>query len=149
MMNLSQLLKLSPGHWGTLVVAYLGCICSGVLILFRYRPEIVHDYDVLKLILLGSAIIMPLLVWNIVILLPLAVANHLTPDEKDDEKILAPAFTQSSLALFVVVYSAVFLSYWLCLSFRGFLYTAAIEQVIFTIAVLMKSCTEFRHNKES
>ena len=137
-MDIQQLTKIPAKHWMLAFSFYMGFACSGVLVLMRFRPDLVHDFDILKLILVGSALIMPAFTWNCIALLPLMVATNLTPNPNEDANILGPMLTLSAMASFATVNTSLVLSYIFMLSFRGFFWLAAVAQIVFTIWAFTK-----------
>ena len=132
-MDIQQLTKIPAKHWMLAFSFYMGFACSGVLVLMRFRPDLVHDFDILKLILVGSALIMPAFTWNCIALLPLVVFTNLTPNPEEDAIIIGPILTLSAMASFATVNTSLVLSYIFMLSFRGFFWLAIVTQLVFTI----------------
>lgn len=137
-MDIKQLTNIPAKHWVLALAFYMGFVCSGVLVLMRFRPDLVHDFDILKLILVGSALIMPAFTWNCIALLPLVVFTNLTPNPEEDEKIIGPILTLSAMASFATVNASLVLSYIFDLTFRGFFWLAVAVQIVFTIWAIKK-----------
>lgn len=137
-MDIQQLTKIPAKHWMLALAFYMGFVCSGVLVLIRFRPDLVHDFDILKLILVGSALIMPAFTWNCMALLPLVVFTTITTNPEEDEKIIGPILTLSAMASFATVNASLVLSYIFKMSFRGFFWLAVAVQIAFTIWAITK-----------
>jgi len=136
--DIQQITNIPARHWGIAFTFYMGFVCSGILVLLRFRPDFIHDLDVLKLILVGSSIVMPVYIWNFLIIVPIMMFQTITTDLKDDNNFWGPSLTLAAIASFATLNASLVLSYLLHLSFRGFFWLAIIIQIIFSIWAFKK-----------
>lgn len=56
--------KVKTDHLFTTILSFVSIISPGVLILFMYKPELIYQFDIFKILLLSLSITMPLLTLN-------------------------------------------------------------------------------------
>jgi hypothetical protein len=96
---------------GLVLMVFMSAVCSGFLVVFQFKPDLVIELDVLKLILLGSALTLPLFMFTTYVSFVVARAR--------DAGIMGHLLMGSMLT-FATIYGPLMLSYVFHLSFRAF-----------------------------
>lgn len=62
---LEDIQKIRTDHVGNAILGFVAIVSPGVLCLYLFKPTLIYQFDVFKLLLISSALTMPLLTFNI------------------------------------------------------------------------------------
>lgn len=105
-------------------MVFLSTVAPGCLIWYWFRPEVLTDYDFLKIAVLSLALTLPVLILNIALISVPPISKYRT-----DVSPLK-ALIYGALVSFVALYLSLLLVYFLNLCFKVFLLTVAIANAI-------------------
>lgn len=81
---LAEIDKLKGRHFLFGLIAFLGTIGPGFLIIYRYHPELVEKYDIGKLVLFASALTLPFSFAYLLTYIAVETSNKETSVEPND-----------------------------------------------------------------
>lgn len=115
------------------VLVFLGVIAPGFLVLYLYKPELIETLDIAKLVIFSSALTLPLLVINVMVLMFVFVR----PDDNFDEKQMDYIIGGTAINI-LVYYGAIVAAYekdWPFLKFLGRLAISEVVVILFFVTV--------------
>ena len=128
---LSSFLKLEYKHIWLCVSIFLGTIGAGFLIVFQFKPELVGQYDIFKLLIFSLALTLPLLFFNT---LPISFLYDQLPDDYENETAKNVDITRGALLLNAIIfYISLLVCHFASFKFKWFLaIVAGLEFLLFT-----------------
>jgi hypothetical protein len=125
------------------ILVFLSTVAPGVLVIFYYKPELIHELDVLKLIVLSAAITLPLIVVNSMIITFLYQGEGTLPAK------LGAILFDAMLTSFFFLYFILFISWFQSLSFKIFVMLAVILELALLIVCFRIGFPKFKkHNSD-
>jgi|SRR5665213_904840 len=116
---LSSFLKLEYKHVWLCISGFLGTVAAGFLVIFQFKPELVEQYDVFKLLILSLGLTLPVLFFNTV---PISFFYNELPDDYENETAKNVDITRGALLLNAMVfYFALLICHFASLKFKWFL----------------------------
>jgi len=129
---ISEIKDLTAKHVIWYLIGFLATIAPGFLIIFYFRPQVIEKYDALKLVLLSSALTLPLLVVNA------SLVFTFIPESEDHDMNRGVGYFATLGGNAIILYVALALSYFGSLSFKYFLGIVFILELLLLLIGLIE-----------
>ena len=124
MSAIEDIKNLKIEHFAIYSIVFLSIIAPGLLLIYLYKPFYLESFGILQLILFSAALSLPMPTVNTFLTIILAQAEQ---DDLEGHVIINMIFS------FIGLYIAIMISYLWLLSFKQFLITASVLEVIILI----------------
>jgi len=141
----SEILKLEYKNIWLCISVFLGTVAPGFLTVFQFKPDLVGQYDVFKLLIFSLALTLPLLSFNS---LPASFLYDRLPDDYENETAKNVDITRGALLLnAIVLYFSLLVCHFASLKFKWFLAIIAALEFLLLIGSIVVWAILKRENK--
>lgn len=129
----SEIRELQQKQITLFVVAFLGLVACGFLVIFQFRPELIEKYDILKLTFLSISLMVPNSLFNIICF------QLRYKKSKGKEPTFMAEMTGGGLALNAfIIFPPLVICYWFHLKFKIFMLIIAVLESLILMTCLFK-----------
>jgi hypothetical protein len=121
--------KLDRGHIVFVVGGFISVVAPGFLTIYLFKPDLVGSLDTFKLLVFSAALTLPVVILNHFAAVQLPPSKRL--DHQVSSLILAMAMTCA------VFYLALVISYFALLTFKLFVATVVVLQVLLFLSMIL------------
>ena len=115
----------------TISLLFLSVISSGFLIIYLYKPNLIAELNVIKLIIFSIALSLPMVLYNFLLFLGIEERKHNTFENIPNYYCIG----SSGGISFIISYVAILIDYVFQLPFSGHLISVFILELLFTITM--------------
>lgn len=126
---------------------FLSTLAPGFLLIYQYKPKLVMEYSILKLVLFSASLTLPVLFLNYIFVAAAARAAHLI-SLADKEKEFEVQIFVSCLVTFLSYYIVILAAYFFSLKFTIFIaIMLGLEFIVVACCNLIVYLAERKQNK--